>query len=108
MTIDIHRQNKNRLRPLRAALYDYDAGEVRSRLGTLFAPEARIRLAYPFEDLVGASGLFEAAIAPLAAAWPDLERRDTIVIAGDFSLTTSASCCPKQRQLCWIPHRRLP
>ena len=47
----------------------------------IFAPDADIQLAHPFEtlDLAG----FEAkALEPLRAAFPDLERREVICIAG--------------------------
>jgi predicted ester cyclase len=42
-----------------------------------------VRLAHPFEDLDGAAGLYARAYEPLHGALPDLERRDTIVIAGE-------------------------
>ena len=48
-----------------------------------FDRDAAVHLAHPFEDLDGPAGLYEAAFAPLHAAVPDLERRDTIVIAGN-------------------------
>ena len=41
-----------------------------------------IQLAYPFETLDGPAALHKQAYLPLQAAIPDLERRDTIVMAG--------------------------
>jgi hypothetical protein len=41
-----------------------------------------VHLANPFEDLDGPGALLDQAFFPLAEAIPDLERRDTIVIAG--------------------------
>ncbi|MEL6680889.1 MAG: polyketide cyclase, partial [Pseudomonadota bacterium] len=70
------------LAPLRAALYDYDGAAVEVALTGLCAPDAAVRLAHPFEDLDGPMGLAREALGSLGAAWPDLERRDTIVIAG--------------------------
>ena len=83
MPIDVHGLNKALIRPLRQALYDYDPGAVRVAIRQTFDKEARVRLATPFEDLDGPEGLYGSAFGPLHAAFPDLERRDTIVIAGD-------------------------
>ena len=82
MADDIHSRNKAVVRPLRQALYDYEPGAVRAALSNAFDRDATVRLAYPFEDLDGPDGLYEEAFLPLATAVPDLERRDTIVMAG--------------------------
>ena len=82
MADDIHSKNKAVILPLRQALYDYEPGAVHAALSNAFDPDAKVHLAYPFEDLDGPSGLYEEAFLPLATAIPDLERRDTIVMAG--------------------------
>ena len=41
-----------------------------------------VRLCHPFEDLDGGAGWWDAALGPLRAAVPDLERRETIRIEG--------------------------
>jgi predicted ester cyclase len=82
MSTDIHDDNKELVRALRRALYDYEPGSVRAALSRAFRKDAKVHLAYPFEDLDGAEDLYEAAFLPLATAMPDLERRDTIVMAG--------------------------
>jgi len=64
-------------------MVDWEAAGVQSALASAFAPDAVVRLAHPFEDLAGASGLWSEALEPLERAMPDVERRDTIVIAGD-------------------------
>ena len=46
------------------------------------APGALFRHCHPFGDLDGPGAFYDAAYAPLLAAWPDLERRDWIVMAG--------------------------
>ena len=81
-TVDPHRGNQALLSPLRAALYDYDPMGVRAALRGGFAPDAAVHITHLFEDLDGPNGLYHAVLAPLAAAWPDLERRDYICIAG--------------------------
>jgi predicted ester cyclase len=80
--MDIHNENKASLAPLRAALYDYEPNAVQRALDSTFAEHAVIHLAYPFETLDGPGALYEQAYRPLHAAIPDLERRDTIVMAG--------------------------
>ncbi|RME64824.1 MAG: polyketide cyclase, partial [Alphaproteobacteria bacterium] len=79
---DRERHHKALLAPLRMALYDFEPKAVPAVLQRLFAPDAAVHLAFPFEDLAGADGLWEQAWQPLGQAFPDLERRDTIVLAG--------------------------
>ncbi|WOH35781.1 ester cyclase [Thalassotalea fonticola] len=83
MPQDVHLAHKQLLQPLRNALYDFDETVVSSELEHAFAKDAKVKLAFPFEDLAGAQGLFEQAYLPLYRAIPDLERRETIVMAGE-------------------------
>ena len=95
MADDIHQQNKDLIRPLRQALYDYDPENVQKTLVDLFDSEADIHLAFPFEDL-DRDGLYGKALAPLQQAAPDLERRDTIVVAGSSKSDSDINwvgCC---------------
>ena len=82
MNRTVHQHNKAVLAPLRRALYDYEPLAVQALLQSTFHPQATVFLATPFEQLDGASGLFGEAFTPLHRAIPDLERRDTIVMAG--------------------------
>ena len=79
---DVHAFNKAALAPLRVALYDYQSDALQAALKQLFQPDAVVHLATPLEDLDGPQGLYHQAYAPLQQALPDLERRDTIVMAG--------------------------
>ena len=79
--IDAPTAHKAALAPLRAALYDFDECRVRDALAAI-APEVVARLSTPLGTLEGPDALYTAAFAPLHDAWPDLERRDTIVVAG--------------------------
>lgn len=81
-TMDPHTRHKALLAPLRRAMRDFAEAPVRGALEAVFAPDARVRMCHPFGDLVGAGAFCEAALAPLLAAMPDLERRDWIVVAG--------------------------
>ena len=80
--MSVHSENKRRLAPLRAALYDYDRRALQAILADLCAPDMVAHLAEPWGDLHGPEGLVDGAFVPLAAAMPDVERRDTIVMAG--------------------------
>lgn len=80
--MDIHNQNKAVVAPYRKALYNYEPDAVRRAIESAFAADASIHLAYPFETLDGPEALYDRAFRPLHAAIPDLERRDTIVMAG--------------------------
>ena len=78
----IHNLNKQRINIVRAALYDIDPAQLLKQLNEIFAPECRVHLAHPFEDLDGPAELVARAYLPLIRAMPDLERRDFIVMAG--------------------------
>ena len=92
MTIDIHQQNKQLIGKFRAALYDCEASLLKDQLNEVFASDCIIRLAFPFEDLIGSDGLFEGAYKPLLAAIPDLERRDFILMAGEVNGKNWVGC----------------
>jgi predicted ester cyclase len=63
-------------------MYDFEELTVRRCLDAVFQADAVVHLCYPFGSLVGPEALYEAAYRGLFHAIPDLERRDTIVIAG--------------------------
>ena len=75
--------NRNCLARLRAAQYDWDEATLLAALEEGAAAEAVFRLAFPFGDMHGPRTFHDHALAKLKAAWPDLERRDWIVIAGE-------------------------
>lgn len=77
-----HAEQKARLAPLRAALYDFVPDAVRAALDAVLAPDALCRFAHPLGDMTGPGALYDGAFAPLLEAVPDLERRDHIVMAG--------------------------
>jgi predicted ester cyclase len=82
MTQDCHDANKAALAALRAAQYNWDAAGLRKALDDVTAPDAVFHHCHPFGDLIGAEAFYDGALAPLRAAWPDVERRDWIVMAG--------------------------
>jgi predicted ester cyclase len=70
------------LTPLRRAQYDFEERAVRGELGRLLTDDARVQLCCPLDTVIGPDAFYDRAYRDLLAAMPDLERRDTIVIAG--------------------------
>ncbi|MEM9049650.1 MAG: ester cyclase [Pseudomonadota bacterium] len=68
---------------LRTSMQDFSPAGVRSALQAALAPDATIHMCHPFGELIGPEALYESVYAPLFSAWPDLERRDWIVMAGE-------------------------
>ncbi|MDW4499321.1 ester cyclase [Sulfitobacter sp. D35] len=83
MTTDPVSAAKELFAPFRAALYDFDADDALRALGQIAAPDAAFRHCHPFGTLEGPGAFWDASFAPLAAAMPDLERRDYIVMGGE-------------------------
>ena len=92
--MSIHDSNKRAFEPFRQALYDFDPKALANAAGDLFSLDAQVYLAHPFETLGGPDGLIEDALLPLQKAMPDLERRDTIIMAGSSPLGNDmVGCC---------------
>lgn len=72
---------KSLLRPYQTALAIYETAAAAEAMSALFSPTAEVKLCHPFGTASGPKALL-AALAPLQAAMPDLERRDMIVLAG--------------------------
>jgi predicted ester cyclase len=68
---------------LRAAQYDFSEVPVRAAMAESFAADAVIHMCSPLGDLTGPDAFYDATYAPLLHAFPDLERRDYIVITGE-------------------------
>ncbi len=90
----VHDENKRLCRKLTNSMYHWTDDSVRSALAEVFAADAAVRLAFPFEDLDGPEGLWDQALSALSAAMPDIERRDYIVMAGpDGQGESWVGCC---------------
>ena len=53
VTDSVHSRNKDAIRLLRRALYDFDPEDVSRALADVFIADAPVHLAHPFEDLDG-------------------------------------------------------
>lgn len=82
MTQEIKNHNKALLKPLRQALYNFEPETVQQALAAVMSSETQVKLAFPFETLIGDKKFYQQAYAPLFTAIPDLERRETICMAG--------------------------
>ena len=60
--ICVHSKNKELLTSLRAAMYNFDEELVRLELEKLIDPDAKIRMPFPFKDLIGPQAFFKLAI----------------------------------------------
>lgn len=72
---------KSIVQPLLSALRDLEEVEVRRAIADIFAPDCVVHMCHPFGDLA-ADSLFDTCFAPILAAMPDVERRDTIWVLG--------------------------
>ena len=78
-----HTINKAILTPIREAQYNWDQPQLLKALDDAVADDAIFKLAFPFGEMVGAKAFHDQALAVLKEAWPDVERRDWLVMAGD-------------------------
>jgi predicted ester cyclase len=94
MSQNLHSVNKKVINQLSQALYNYDNQAVQQAIKKVFSPKAKIQLSYPFETLAGPENLYNDIYTPLKHAIPDLERRETIVIAGTSEDNSEwVGCC---------------
>lgn len=66
------------------ALAEAAPADLLSHLENLYHPDAEWRGSHPINELQGVQAILEHVWQPLKAAFPDLERRDDIVVAGVF------------------------
>lgn len=66
----------------RGALWRGECDAARAAFVAAHAPDATMHLMTPLGTVEGPEAAWAAAWAPLVAAWPDVERRDAIVMRG--------------------------
>jgi len=67
-----------------ADLAESPPGDPGRSLEALAAPDCQWRVAHPMNEVQGNEAAAQRIWAPLRAAMPDLERRDTVLVAGRF------------------------
>lgn len=73
---------KKLIRPFQLAAETFSEVSARAAMADLIAPEATIRMCHPFDDLEGPDAYYGTCYEPLLEAFPDLERREMIVLSG--------------------------
>ena len=73
---------KRRLYPALADLAGMGADGMNERLSAIYAPNGSWRGSAPLDEASGIEGIAETVWRPLFRAFPDLERRDSIFVAG--------------------------
>ncbi|WP_133011252.1 ester cyclase [Marinomonas flavescens] len=90
----IHNKNKDIVNKLRTSLYNYSDEALIDNIDKLIADTATLQFTFPFETLQSKHQLYSHIYKPLADAFVGLERRDTIVIAGDSNHESQwVGCC---------------
>ena len=69
--------------PLLIAMTDFSESSVKNELTLLLRTDAIIRMCYPFGEIQGPHSWYDVSYKPLFKAFPDLERRNMIIVAGD-------------------------
>ena len=75
---------KRRLHDGLSALAEASPEDVPSRLETLYHPDAEWRGSHPLNEMRGVGVMAEKVWLPLLRSFPDLERRDVILVGGSF------------------------
>ena len=73
---------KKLLKPLRLSMYDFYEKSVRKELDNILKNDALIHIGFPLNDVTGPEEFYKISYQKLHHAFPDLERRDYIVISG--------------------------
>ncbi|MDE2759950.1 MAG: ester cyclase [Paracoccaceae bacterium] len=80
--MSIHNQNKISLEPYFYSLLNGPREDWQNLFCKVFASDAVIRLGYPLGELEGPVEYYDQVYQPLLRAFPDLEKRNFIVMAG--------------------------
>lgn len=81
---DLHLTHKRALVGAMAAIAEATPATLAHALAAIYHPDAHWRGSQPWNDLHGLAAIEHGFWAPLLQAFPDLERRDAIVIGGRY------------------------
>ena len=79
-----HLENKRRLRGALWRLAEAGLHGSGAKLGELYASDAEWRGSHPLNEVRGVEAIEERVWAPLLRSFPDLERRDLILVGGSY------------------------
>src|SRR5579864_6132516 len=78
-----HLANKRSIRRLLTALAEATPDTLDTRLAAAYHDNANWRGSHPMNEMTGIEAIANRVWRPLLHAFPDLERRDNILIGGD-------------------------
>ncbi|WP_432346942.1 ester cyclase [Shinella yambaruensis] len=81
---DRHVANKQSLYRALQEIAEAAASELPARLASVSTADAQWRMSHPLNEMTGRDQALETVWLPLKRALPDLERRDLILIGGDY------------------------
>ena len=84
MTTDQNSQNKKSVLSALTAITDSNPNTLGSNLSKIYHPDAQWRGSHPWNEMRGIQAIEAGVWAPLLHSFPDLERRDDIVIGGQY------------------------
>lgn len=76
--------DKQFVRQTLSAIAEATQATLDSRLAAAYAPDAQWRGSHPMNEVSGVEAIAATVWRPLLTSFPDLERRDTILIGGDY------------------------
>jgi predicted ester cyclase len=79
-----HLANKRAVLSAMNAIADSTPGALKQNLARIYHPDAHWRGSHPMNEVTGVDAIERTVWGPLIASFPDLERRDTIVMGGRF------------------------
>ena len=83
MSFSKSQQLKEFINPLLSSMRDFSEQPVRIQIDKLLISECQIKMCFPFGEIKGIDGYFDTIYKPFLKAFPNLERRDLIVLAGE-------------------------
>jgi predicted ester cyclase len=88
----IHLRNKAFVRDRLASLAEADVASLGDRLAAAYHTDAHWRGAHPMNEVQGLAAIAETVWRPLLTSFPDLERRDVIIMGGHSHGTDLVGC----------------
>lgn len=79
-----HLARKRLVRDALAAIAHASPADLPAALAAAYHPDAEWRGSHPLNEMTGLGAIAAAVWRPLHAAFPDLERRDSLMVAGDY------------------------
>ena len=94
--------NKIFVRQALSALAGAKPGDVSRRVGGAYHSNAKWRGSHPLNEVQGVEAIADKVWLPLLSSFPDLERRDTILIGGQTNSDEAGRVrWVAERRSCW-------